>query len=361
MTNASQLPLYGRKWEVVVTQLVSKPLPVGVVGPPQSVPSPILSVSDNGGDPAALRVTFDIYTPAIHAVFWYADICLYNLDQVTTDQLLGQQSQGLTVTVSAGYQNGNYGVIWSGTVFQAFFERENVVDYKLTLHCVLSLPTPTDENNIGQTFDAFTSQNQIVQGIAKMAFTPVVYVSPLKTTKLSRAKTVFGNPAKYLTQIAEDNNIQWWLDSKGLTMGGPSKEDTIVSTANPLVFSPPNYSLNGAGPSVSPDAGVIIGTPQQTMYGVMFRVLLDPRVQVQVPYIKVKIDNTQLRYLKRQVGQYVGLLDKDGEYIVAAVRFTGDTRGQDWYADIHGFTVIGNQISILQAEAAAASLNGGGY
>lgn len=341
MSAASQLSLYGRRYQITVATTATADNPV----------RNIITVTDSDLEPGALRATFEIEQRAFQ-VYWTAEICIYNLDQATTDLLLGQQVQNLEVTVSAGYVNGPYGVIWSGPVFQPLFERVGTIDFKITLHCILGL-IEGSRNFINKTLAGEITQLQLMQQIADSAFTPIKLssVSPkLSTKKLPRGKPVFGSPMKYFTQVAEDNNMQCWLDKKGLSMSYLNDDD--IPSQPSIVFSPPALpSSRVAGNPVSSFSnGVIVGTPQQTQYGVYFRALLNPNVQITRPYTVVKIDHSQIRKQKAVLGQVPTLLDQDGIYIVAGVRFSGDTRGgNNWYVEVDGFTRSVAKTQLLQA------------
>lgn len=341
------VPLYGRKYNVTVA------LP----GNNGNGDTQVITISDSDNEPEALRVTFDIQQRAFQ-VFWYADINIYNLDQATTQQLLGNQMQDLVVTVSAGYQKGSYGVIWTGPVFQPLFERENATDFKVTLHCILGLVLER-RNYIDKNFAAGITQADMMKQIADSAFVkiPVQKISNnLKKATLPRGKTVFGNPGRYFRQIAEDNNMQWWLGDKGLAMGFPD-EDLPEQVSPELTFSPPLLPTpNTAGqPLSNPANGVIIGTPIQTQYGVFFRALLNPNVGVRIPIQKIKIDNALLRKQKLLLDPNgtgpakISLLDQDGEYAVAGARFIGDTRGPSWYVDVDGYATTGDRLQMILA------------
>jgi len=365
----NNLPLYGRAFELSVT------LP-----PDASGNQEVITLASDSFD-VSPRVTFDIVTPAFQT-YWSADICVYNLDQnvvekitqgVVTAPSSSQPSQatvtqGMIVTLSAGYQSGNYGVIWQGPVFQAMYERENAVDLKLTLYCLISF-YEVNRQFVKDTIAAgFTQEQQLQriiqlttsQGTLNPATIESFKVSPnISQQKLPRGKVVFGSPGKYFTEIAEGNNMQWWLTHKGLNFGNPAEDVTQAGTPK-IVFSPPTLpGLNTTGPQLfnSTANGIIVGTPQQTQQGVSFRALLDPRVVVEKPLLTVKIDNSQLRLQKRQLNQYIGVLDQDGIYVVGGARFRGDTRGNDWYVDVDGYTVINNALAFFAATEGATATN----
>lgn len=314
-----QLPTFGRKYLITV-QL------------PDS--DDRMTVASSDFEPEALRATFDMYMPAMQGAWWYADICLYNLDQLTTTKLLTRPiKQGAIVTVAAGYQHGNYATIWQAPVFQPLFDRENVVDFKITLHCVLGL-NEFVYNNTNLKYGAGVTQYELVQRIANESFRKIRVgsISPaLAGKKHPRGGVLFGRPDKFLTKIALDNNAQWWFGLNGLNLG--KADENVPTESVDYVYTP---------------ASGLIGVPQQTQYGVDFRVLLDPRIQIKNPLPVVKIDNTAIVQQKKSIGQIPGILDQNGEYIVIATRHFGDTRGNDWYTDITGLTSTKGTLAMLQ-------------
>jgi hypothetical protein len=70
--------------------------------------------------------------------------------------------------------------------------------------------------------------------------------------------------------------------------------------------------------------------PQQTEFGVDFRVLLDSRLTAKLPPIQAQIKNAVIEQLALQVGTKQTTLTQDGVYFVAGVRHMGDTRGNLW-------------------------------
>jgi hypothetical protein len=335
--------LYLRKWQLVIT------------APASGGTQQILTLPDpSQPNQESLRVTFDVQTSWWSAP-WYADISIYNLNEQTANFLLSQGTnstssgsptsgtqglqiaQNMQVTLSAGYQNGRYGVIWSGPVLQPLWEREGQTDFKLTLHCMNWLSI-VGRNDVSQVFAAGANQQQIVQSIAKNSYHPIgvgSISSTLANKTLPRGKVVFGNPKKYLHEISRDNNFQWWIEGNGkLNVAGLNDKSVPISTANPIKYTPTTG---------------IIGTPEQTQYGCNFRLLLDPSVNVRVPAITVNIDNTQIRQQLKQAGVYPGLLAQDGTYVVVGARFTGDTRGQNWYTDVTGYNMAAQALAALAA------------
>ena len=335
--------LFLRKWQLIIQAPTSGGVQQIITLPDPANPNQV-----------SLRVVFDVQTSWWSAP-WYADISIYNLNEQTANFLLSQGTnstlpstpssgtqglqiaQNMNVTLSAGYQNGRYGVIWDGPVLQPMWERENQTDFKLTLHCMNWLSI-VGRNDVNQVFAAGANQGQIVQGIAKNSYHPIGVgsISPSLTGKtLPRGKVIFGNPKKYFEEISRDNNFQWWIQGNGkLNVAGLNDRNVPISTKNPIKYTPTTG---------------IVGTPQQTQYGCNFRLLLDPSVSVQVPAITVNIDNTQIRQQLKIAGVYPGLLAQDGTYVVVGARFIGDTRGQPWYTDVTGYNMAAQALAALAA------------
>jgi len=146
-----------------------------------------------------------------------------------------------------------------------------------------------------------------------------------------------------------------------MNFGGIKEDLTDVNAKGDLTFAPAVLGSSSATPLPPPvEPGTtesIIGTPQQTMYGVNFSVLLDPRVQTKKPLMTVNIDNSQILFLKRQIGQNPRLLDQNGVYVVVATHHIGDTRGNSWYTEIEGISRTGNNLAMLVGGVANANLN----
>lgn len=314
----SQLPYFGRKYQLLVK-----------FPPDESGNQTVLDITDSDFEPEALRLTFDIYMPTWQN-WWTADITIYNLNEATALALLGDPTQGasgvkqgMEVILSAGYLNGQYGVIWDGFVFQPMWDRENVTDFKLTLRCSIGLAELT-RNFVAATYSG-VNQLDLLQKMAADCFRPITVqknaiTSKIKTQTLSRGRTVFGNPRRYFNWIAADNNVETWLGSKGITFTDP-RTDFAVSSTDVVTYTP--------------ETG-LIGTPVQTQDGASFNVLLNPNLKAKKPLMQVKLDNAVIRQLKKQRGERPGLLDQDGQYIVQAVRHVGDTRGLAWYTEVTG-------------------------
>jgi hypothetical protein len=126
--------------------------------------------------------------------------------------------------------------------------------------------------------------------------------------------------------IARRNNGIVWRDKGKLNL--LRQEDMFKVSENAMV--------------VSQTTG-LIGTPQQTEYGVNFTSLLNPLYNLNdgKTLQQVKIDQSQIRQQKILYGQLWSRLDQDGMYKVIGYRHSGDSRGNTWQTDVTCCNLIG--------------------
>ncbi len=300
-------PLYGRRWSIGV----GKKEILGEMGL-------AWDISDSDWSNEALRCTFSI-EKAFNHVPWYADLTIWNLAGDTERAIIDSVNLGSTVVIEAGYQSGNYGTIWDGEIFQPLFDREDGTDFKLTLHCMNGLGIMIS-NFCAKTLTKGHDYAGILKEIAKSSRNPIPVGSisqSLHSQKLPRGKVIFGEPKKYIRQMTQDKNCQWFFGEEGLS---------VFNINEPLPHE-------DKATVVSPKTG-LIGTPQQTQGGIIIRTLLNPLLIIRNPAMVVKVDNSVIRQTKIDVGQLVSPLDQDGYYKIIKVRHIGDTRGNDWYTEI---------------------------
>jgi hypothetical protein len=317
--SVSKNPLFGRSWELTIT---TNPDASG--NPQQSI-----VVSSSAWEPEALRITFEVNVTAYKSL-WFARISIYNMNAVTAQTIL---TQGMGVTLKAGFQNPGAGIIFQGQIYQPMWEQIDVVDFKLTLMCYTGM-----KETIGN-FASFagspgSTQADLIAKMAAAAQHPItlgaIDTTALAQTKLPRARAFFGDPHAFFDDVAAANNLQSWTGFNGFNLGDLQAADATRTI------------------TYTPTTG-IIGSPQQTQDGVMFRVLLDPRLQIKQPPMQVAIDNAVIRQLPRYPGSYPSILDKDGLYIPMGLLFVGDSRGEggSWFTEIVAATSIGGKLAML--------------
>jgi hypothetical protein len=293
-------------------------------------------VSQNYWEPEALRVTFDVVKSTLPSPFWFADISIYNLNDPEIQNFLFNASW---VTLEAGYQTGpnKSSIIWDGPVLQVLFDRVEVVDFKITLHCLASIPL-INENIVNFAQGPFASQLQLVSRmVSKIGAN--YNASPKAQTLLSakqypRGKTVFGKVSKYLFDMADDNFLAHWMDGSKINI---SEMDSGASVPD-LVYSPPDPPGYKAAQTNSSITKSVIGVPRQTPFGVIFTVLLDPRLIVKAPPLLVQLDRTVISQSKIVYGSIQTPLDADLVFVAAQIHHYGDTRGNDWHTEVTGYT-----------------------
>ncbi len=310
--NEKNNPYWGRKWRVLVE---------GDRG------DKILEVSSDF-ESEGLRVQFRA-EQIVGVAAWWADITLWNLNSPTEQFLI---REGAKVTLEAGYKDGPYGVIYRGNVFQPLFDRENVTDYKTTLHCRNGFGM-TDVNFSSVTLQAGYDPRELIAEIARNAHQPIPLgdiTEDLSPTRMPRGRTIFGNARTFIREICQNENAQFWIKDGKLDI---AKLDGPGSYDKEALIIKPDYGL--------------IDTPQQTEHGASFRCLLDPRLQVRSPYMVVKLDMAVIQQMRRQEGKYIPPLDRDAQYKIIKVIYTGDTRGNEWYADATGINLEGSVSALL--------------
>lgn len=247
-----------------------------------------------------------------------ADIRVYNL---SADTALAIKKQFTKVTIQGGYDS-NFGVIFTGNIKQAIIGRESQTDTFLDLNCgdgdlaynfaVVNQTIAAGSSQADQTTQVMNSMNALGVKLAPNQ------TQALKTFKLPRGKTLWGGSKDYLRTISKQNGQTW------------SIQNSLVA------FVPQNAYAPGETVILTSKTG-IIGTPQQTNYGVNVVCLMNPLIH---PRRTIKIDNASVAQLRVDLGNPkdpVNLappLTADGVYYVLVVEQTGDNRGIDWYSKL---------------------------
>jgi hypothetical protein len=333
VSTVSNIPLFGQAWELTVQYAVADGTTTSEV------------VTSDTWEPEALRMTFEVVQSMLPSPWWFADIVIYNLDTPEIQNIL---LNATWVTLKAGFQTGPTlsSVIWDGPILQVLFDREAVVDFRVTLHCV-SNPFVMDDI-VSFSMGPFASQAQLIAKMADEINLPPInasggtlstYASQVMTAKqYPRGNTVFGKISKYLIQVADDQFMSTWRDgSKAYVseIGDATKTNSVLPD---YVYSP-SFPPNLTPPQLP--AGTtqsIIGTPRQTPFGAVFTVLLDPRLKVQLPPLIAQLSRTLITQIPVQPGQTSSSpMSSNLNFFVAQVRHIGDSRGNDWYTEVTGY------------------------
>lgn len=333
----SKIPFWGQAWTLTVEYV-------------SNGATYVETISTNGWEPESLRISFDITEAIISSPWWTATITIYNLNAPEIQNILLGATR---VTLSAGFQIGPAlsSVIWDGPVFQVTYDQENIVDQRVILHCINSPLTFADPQSF--SMGAGTTQQQLVSQMAMNAGVPIMSASQgtlspyaqqlLRAKRYPRGITVFGLPGQHMDIVANDNGLQNYRTGFAHYMTEMLPNGSGTSLAPNLIYSPP-YPMNPEIVAQLP-AGTtqtIIGTPRQTPQGVVFTVLLDPRLIVKVPVQVVQLVRTLITQTTVTPNPGGGNLatpfNNNLTFFVGQVRHVGDSRGGDWYTEVTGFS-----------------------
>lgn len=311
---------FGRAWKVEVITVRPDP------NSDQMLQTTTYSFGSTAWQPETLHIRFD--TTQSFAGWWYCDLTIYNLNSPVEQDMI---TYGMICKLSAGYQSDQVlGTIFQGMIIQPLWEREEGINYKLTLHCMVGVLEGTN-NFVSETFGGNVTQRVLVQQMAQACRQPLnaQNVDPLGTDPITRATTIFGQPQDFLQNVADTNNALFWVSNLAANIRS-LREATTVSQLN-------YDETNG-----------LIGTPQQTQQGVVITVLLDSRATL-LQQIKLS-SRVTVAQLTRQQGRYPTILSPVGNtYTIGCVHHYGDSRGNDWYTEITGF-INGASILALQVQ-----------
>ena len=294
-TTKSSDILYGRRYRAIVSSLDG----------------------EKALDVSQLRCTFNcVKTMQLEPQF--STIVIYNLSPQSENTII---TEGFRVTVEAGYEGSQYGLIFDGDVVQAIRNKEDGTTYTLTL---VAADSDRWMSYSHSNFSMVRGQNSrnVIEGLASKATVPSELGSisdSLSTSQLTRGKVIFGLTRDYIRQTAQSENATAYIEGGKINL---IKADDI----------PEGEILD-----LSPESG-LIGVPTQADYGVTIRCLLNPRIKSNM---LVHVDNSLVRAQQFEQGQQVYALDNDGIYRVIQVTHIGDTRGNDYYTEVETVTQAG--------------------
>ncbi len=281
-----------------------------------------LIIGENAGDAldlSELRFSFvvkrgDFQTPNS------ARIRVYNMNP---DTMARVQKEFKRVVLQAGYE-GNYGLIFDGTVVQTRRGRTSQVDTHLDITAAdgdaaynfAYVSTTLAAGSTAQDHFNVAAQAMAKHGVG------VGYTAGLQSNPLPRGKVMFGMARDFMRGVARATQTTWSIqDGK-------------------IVVIPETSYMPGEIPVINSDTG-LIGLPVQTQNGINFRVLLNPNIKIGT---LVQLDNKAVQQFEYSLSvqqqaqnQRTALeskLQTDGFYYVMWAEHQGDTRGNDWYTDV---------------------------
>lgn len=262
-----------------------------------------------------------------------AEITLWNLSPDLESKLL---MEGANITLEAGYENGNYGVIFKGVIIQPIRGKTNGTDYYIKFVClsedhfwnlgfidgVVAVNTKRKEL-IKQVLRSSYTQNDMQVDESAEIDTNVVDGS---NTALERPKILFGNPREIIRNAAKMSNVAAYIE-----------EDQ-------LKFMSFNEELPKTMHSVNVATGMI-GSPIQSNEYLTVKVLMNSSIRLG-DYIH--IDNSKVAIQQmRDIKDITYLLDFDGIYKVVGMTYEGDSRGNAWYTTLQTISKNGKMAAPL--------------
>ena len=295
--------LYGRKWKICVYKKGET------------------KDSDMAMDVSNLKCTFKLERKRGQPVT-LCTLVIYNMNQTTEKEII---EAGFQISIEAGYEQAQYGEIYTGDIIQVIRNRENVVDYKLEI-LALEGSEIFDGNFVAATCAANSKPRDVIDTVAKKANNKIEVdqvTDKISKQPLPRGKVLFGTPTKYLREMSIWNNA-WFKANKGklklCSLADEVKEDEVLQ--------------------LSPTTG-LVGAPKYTDKGIIIKCLLDSRIKLET---MIKIDN---ELIQKQLIAYNSsnpsqnnqpdqktMFDQDGEYSVISLTHSGDTWGDEWFTEV---------------------------
>lgn len=255
-----------------------------------------------------------------------AVISVYNLSDDTAKRLA--DSEFTRVILQAGYEEGNFGLIFDGTIIQPLNGRDNPTDSYVKL-----IAAEGDEfittAFVNGSMSAGASQMDVIkfllansQNAAGTLVNPNVGYIPVQAgATLPRGKVLYG------------------MTRDALHIAAATAGQSYFIKGSQINFVPLDGIIPGQAVLVNTDTGMI-GWPIQTQDGVEVTTLLNPLLAIGST---LKIDNKSILQAQLSAAytgpnspnlqaQSLPQLDHDGLYKVHVIEHMGDTRGNDWYS-----------------------------
>lgn len=281
--------------------------------------NPLPGLPLQGLDLSELRLKFtvnqaDTDTPNI------AIIRVYNPSDQTAKTIVHEYD---TVVLQAGYESGNFGVIFRGTIKQFRRGRERNVDGYLD---ILAADGDLGYNYgiINKSMPKETTVKQELEYLSKatgLPLDPTVDNAIGNVVLNPRGKVAFGLSRAYLRDIALTQGCRWSIQNGN------------------IVFVPLTGYLDGEVVKINSTTGMI-GVPEATNEGIRAVTLLNPtlkvgnRVQIDNKDISQTIIREQAFPQYRSAPTMIANVTWDGIYRVLSIDHEGDTRGQEWYSTL---------------------------
>ena len=264
-------------------------------------------------DVSALRCVFNI-EKSVNETPNFAQIVLYNLAASSVAQI----KAGDKIILSAGYENGNFGMIFTGEVVQPFITREAGTDTLLHLIC------QDGDVFLNSAFTAKTLEkgSTIKDVVDTCATLPQKKISDKIESGEAyiRGKVLFGQSAAYLKGVAQATDTQFFVSDEEISIVGAEDYE------------------DGLAVDLNADTG-LVGDPNQTDDGVSAKCLLNPSIKLNT---LVHIDASAIAAkAMTNAESKLSSFSTNGVYRVVKLTYEGDTDGDPWYCTFDAITQDG--------------------
>lgn len=278
----------------------------------------VVSVGSDTLDLSEFHIKFNVRQMDVNAPNT-ADITIYNLEDSTAQRI---QSEFQQVSLQAGYDGGNFGVIFAGTIKQVRRGKENATDTFVTIFAA--------DGDKAYNFAVVNKTLAAGSTLADRAAAVGQATQPLGTRMgstdglvggiLPRGRVLFGLARNQMDDIAESGSVSW------------SIQDGVITLV------PVTGYLPGEAVVLNSLSGMV-GVPEATNDGIRVDCLLNPLIKIGT---RVQIDNKAINTTTvREQGspRYTDLsfpaqLSADGFYRVLVVDQEGDNRGNPFYSHL---------------------------
>lgn len=225
---------------------------------------------------------------------------VYNLSEMTRNKI----TSGKEVIIEAGYESGQYGLIYAGDIVVVSHSGLTGID-KLTEITAQDGDTFLNSGIINVSYSKGQKSIDYFKQSVSAAGGAVDAVTALgKTSILPRGKAMFGSTADYMRRFAKNEDALFFVDDGKIC---------LVKAADPP---------RGQVVSLTPSSG-LIGTPELTEDGIKGKCLLMPNFKL----------NGLVHIESGETGS--------GIYKVIEFTHSGDNRGNEWYTSFGGIAQPG--------------------
>lgn len=270
----------------------------------------------------------------------YSQISIMN----PAHSLINSVTSGDKVTLECGYENGNFGMIFTGDVVQAVLNRQDVTDRVFEI-AAQDGDEYLNSSFVATTINQGTSADQRVDILTSGYETGILSKGLMGLSPLPRGKVMFGYSADYLRDMSTSAHSQMYVD------------DGVINVAGAEDYAP------GDAVELRPDTG-LIGAPEHTDDGISGQCLLNPSIKlntlihVDTTWVSEKLETSPPKEDDESSGstkKQKTALPTNGLYRIVKLTYKGDTHGDDWYCNFDAVAQDG-----VNAGGAGDSPSGGG-